>query len=199
MTLPPSSAFLSVQPTDQGFEYWRTRPYLSETMQQQLQDANVLIVPLEDIRGVEGPVFLRGTDQLFQTLRRLEDQDVKVDVTIDDADYKELSLYSDSLALGSLVMTLFVVPLVVNVVSQWINNHIGAKSAGERVKLQLVVQSPDGRVTQLDYDGPAAQFESELRPALQALGGGGQGAPGSTTGALPPVQAERGDGGNHNE
>jgi len=110
----------TVEKAELGFEYWATRPYLKKETQERLKMAEILLVPKERFRENDMRVFPFGSDVLFARLQKELGGRFKVDVAIEDGDYKQLSLHSVLIDLGTFVVTSIAVPVLVSVLSNYL-------------------------------------------------------------------------------
>jgi hypothetical protein len=163
----------TVQPTDQGYEYWRTRPYLSDETRDAVKNAPVLIVPTEGFREQDIRVFPVQTEELFHFLREKMPPEATVEIVINDKDYKELALHGALLIVGSIVAggaTLFAIPVLVNVVSEYINRRLFTENEQKTTDVRWELTVVDGtKATKLTYEGPAIDFRTEMLTAIAQL------------------------------
>lgn len=159
-----------LEETTQDWDYWLSRPYLSAKVRQSLALSKVLLVPQEGFRGRDVQLFPVGTEDLFNHLKEKLPTDVPVEIAIDDAEYKEAALHSALLILGSVVVggaTLVVIPVVVNVVSEYINRRLFNEKDRQETTVRWELTVIDGtRATKLTYEGPAVDFPAEMQQAI---------------------------------
>jgi len=91
-----------------------------------------------------------------------------VGIAIENEQFHEILLHGRLLTLGKVVLTLAVVPLAINLFSNYVQQQID-KSGQKTVRLELIVTRPDGAAMSVKYDGPAEEFETTVRSALNAI------------------------------
>jgi hypothetical protein len=164
---------IQIEETVQNRDYWITRPYLSEAVRQSLAQSNVLLVPQEGFRGQDVQVFPVCTEDFFSHLKEELSSDFAVEIAIDDTEYREAALHSALLILGSIVVggvTLVVIPVIVNVVSEYINRRLYNEKDREETRVRWELTVVDGpRATKLTYEGPAVDLSSKMAQAIEQL------------------------------
>ncbi len=160
----------SIEQTDKGFAYWLARPFLTEDTRAKLQKAEAILIPREGFRDQEIPVFPVRTEEMFQFVRDELAGKLNVDIAIEDSEYKELALHSALLIIGGFVVTALAAPLVVNVVSEYLNRRLfnapGSDPDKTVVRFELTIEDRVGDATrrmQVKYDGPASQFQNTMQ------------------------------------
>lgn len=158
----------TLTPTGRNRAYWVARPYVSGAVRDTSATADVLLVPIEKFREVEGPLFYAGTTDFFQFLKEgLSGH--RVEVCADDDKYKEFSLHSDTIYLVTLVINLLLAPKVFPILMDYIRRQSAGSLKSADVKSKLILERQrDGNREALtfDYDGPAATFETAFSEAL---------------------------------
>ena len=164
----------------ESIESWCNRPYIGDALRDQLLRANVLLVPIEGFRERTDPMFPQGTEELLQFLRESPDEDIKVDICIEDQDYRELALHFDLLVLAGAVVTLVVAPVVADLISEYIKRHLGSREPEAIVKSELIVYDEiSGRSVRLSYEGPASAYRDTMANAIHGM---------RRSAILPPVE-----------
>jgi hypothetical protein len=162
---------ITTEPTSQDLNYWATRPYLRQETQERVRKAEVVLVPREGFRDQEIRSFPVRTEEFHRFLKDALHDRHSVDVAIEDKEYKELALHSALIELGALVVAGFVAPLIVNIISDYINRRAEAAAKKEdakvRFELTIVEQDKDSvRAVKIAYDGPATDFLPAMQKAL---------------------------------
>ncbi len=153
--------------TTQTLDYWLSRPYLSEDVKNGLSRAKVLVVPHEGFRGKDIRSFPVGTESFLEYLGENLPGDVPVEIAINDEDYNELALHSALLIIGSAVVGSFLAPILVNVVSEYVNRRLSGEKQKKETTVRWELTVVDGtRAAKLSYEGPAIEFQPEIQKAL---------------------------------
>lgn len=179
--------------TDQGIDYWASRPYLNAETQARLRQVEVVLLPREGFRGQDLLTFPVRTEEFYKFLKQELGDAHPVNLAIDDKDYKELALHAGLIELGTILVGSVLVPLLVNVISDYINRR--AETTGKidepTVRVELIVQeqTPEAvRTTKLSYDGPAKDFLPSMKEAIQKAPG--LALPDPKQQALSPMSAD---------
>mgnify|MGYP006443097387 CR=1 FL=1 len=159
---------LLVQDSDKNFSTWSSKEFISDEVKKSISSKNVLIVPIENFRNYPNPVFPVGTEELFHYLKDNSDNKLNVDVCIDDEDYEELALHSDLIIIGSIIVTSFVAPIVVNLISSYLEDKWLKKSKKEstQLKVEITVVDNDKGSKKFKYEGPANKFKETLNESI---------------------------------
>lgn len=147
------------------------RKYVTEGLRRALQDVDVLLVPQNGFREHDGPLFPVGTEELLQAFRDRAGA-LRADVAVEDADYRELALHADVLTIATVVVTAGVVPVVVDVIGEFIKRRIWKQKDDRVVRAEILVTRSRGDETQsarITYDGPADAFSKSMTDAVAAL------------------------------
>jgi hypothetical protein len=161
---------LIIENTDEDFNSWSGRDFLSDQVRKSILNKNVLIVPIEKFRDYSNPLFPVGTEELFHYLKDNSENKLSVEVCIDDEDYKELALHSDLIIICGFVVTVFVAPILVNLISSYIENRWVKKSHKEstKLKVEITVVDNDKGSKKFKYEGAAKDFKETMNEALKA-------------------------------
>jgi hypothetical protein len=144
-------------------DFWLQKSYISEGLGQELRAADVLMVPQEKFRDQEGLFFPEGTSEFLPFLQD-NIKDFKVDICIEDEDYRELAIHNTWVDLGIWVATSIAAPLLV----YWLQQRLERSRVADDTKVTcriIVQQNLNGdRALQATYDGPMSGFSSTFEP-----------------------------------
>lgn len=144
--------------SSENFDTWINREYISEELKSDLKKANILLVPTEGFRDKNIPVFPVKTEGLFIYIKNRLPSEYKIDICIEDKKYKELALHSDLVIIGSFVVASVGVPILVNIISEYIKQKILKMGEKRGVKVSLTVVDEKGVSKNLTYEGEAENF-----------------------------------------
>lgn len=162
----------SIAESDQGFDYWLSRDYISTELRQNLEGASLIIVPQEGFKDYDKPVFPVGTEEFFHFLKDNEDKNIQADICVEDNEYRELALHAGILVIAGIVVTALVLPITVNLVSRYLEQRLWPNNKSNIVKHRITVIEKIGDTTKaidIKYEGPAVEYESSMRKALVSL------------------------------
>jgi len=109
---------------------------------------------------------------VFSLLRENISGDDTVDIAIEDDDFKELALHFELLSVVGVVTTLVLAPVVVNIISDYINRRLNRDIDEGKVRFQLTVAAKGKgheQFAQVTYDGPAKEFQASMTAALEQI------------------------------
>lgn len=159
---------LTVRPSAESLVTWANRSYITDRTREQLLLADVLIVPNEGhIDRPDLVYFPVNTEDLLLSLKETEELGFCADICIEDQDFKELALYSDVITIATIVCTIFVAPLVVNIVSDWIDRKARRRRDDVEVRSKYTVHYPTGESVDISYEGPSETYLEFMIDALQ--------------------------------
>jgi hypothetical protein len=154
---------------------------MMRSFRERLAKVPVLLVPLAGHAGYEAPVFPQGTLEVLQFLQDGLPSDVQVDITVEDADYEELTLHAAAIIIPTLLLKAWAGGIVLNIISSYLYDLLkdAAARCETRTRARLLVETST-RTLSLEYDGPAEQlpeivraaFEREVPPAERSLPAG---------------------------
>ena len=170
---------IKAEVTDQGLDYWASRPYLKEATRERLRQAEVILLPREGFQGKDLLTFPVRTEEFYGFLKRELGEDHPVDLAIEEEDYQELALHGALYDLGLLFVGGAFAGLV-SIITDYINRRAEGKKEEATVRVQLIVQEEIEGVTRsvkLSYDGSADEFQSSMQAAIQNTPGVALSAP----------------------
>ena len=130
---------------------------------EKFRQANCLIIPYENFRpGVEY-CFSEYAQEVLEYSR--DNPDLNMDIAATDDNYKVIELHSLLLQIGIFVATSVVLPVVVNVISEFVCDKIKKlheKKENVEVRVTFISVSADGASKQISYDGPADKLETVI-------------------------------------
>lgn len=159
-----------------GREHWLAKSYVPAELRPKLQTTDLLLIPQDGFREYAGPLFPVGTEEF---LRSLQDgaSGLTIDITVADADYKELALHADWLILATVfVGGSVVVPTAVNLISEYLKRKLWPEDSKRGVKVKLLLEQRTNATSQcveVSFEGPAADFETSMGAVLSELRGRG--------------------------
>lgn len=153
---------LNIENTEENFDYWLNQEFISDDLKNKLGTADILLVPQIGFRDQDTPVFPVKTEELFTFLKN-NSKNNEIDICIEDKDYKELALHADLITLATFVVTSIALPVLVNLLSDYIKNKISSNS-DRVIKISLVVENKkDGTSKNVTYEGKPESFDSTIK------------------------------------
>ena len=153
-----------------SIDTWIRRLQLSESLSHKVAESAVVILPTE-VPGKSGIIFAfpQGTTDLFDFLKKSNEDTVSVEVCVEDSDYKELGQHADWISIATLVVKSIIAPLVVSLIAEYIKPRLFSRSSNKTVTSELIVTKDEmGSCVRISYHGPADRYETEMNRMLQS-------------------------------
>ena len=151
------------------FEDIYKKPYVTSNILDEIKKANALILPNEGFRDKTDPMFPEETSVFFEYLKSHSDESgLLPDICIDDENYKLLELHDAELLLPSLIVTSFILPVVINLISSYLYDKIKQKREDFNIEIKIIEQDKDVSKS-LEYKGPASDFKRSYEIAAKDL------------------------------
>lgn len=160
-----------VHSTQEGFAYWINGEDISEESRQVMKKSNILLAPTKGYgENTEVISFPQGTEEFLSFLREHQPEGSVVNICTEDSDYRELALHSEEIRLATIVVTSFLAPLVVNLITEYVKYRLGSRVSKVNLRARLtIVEKETGRATRIDYAGPAPEWSSNMAEILRTL------------------------------
>lgn len=183
---------LTIIDTNENFETWIAKDFVTDELRESLSKASILIVPFDNLRDTPKPIFPIGTEDILRYFKEKAPNEFYVDICITDEDYQEFAFYSDYKRLGHFVITAVAIPVFVGILSpfiydryikkdetkpqiQIINNttnitehkHISTLANKKyleptHIKFSVTIVDTTGTSKTISYEGPAADIDNVL-------------------------------------
>lgn len=150
-----------VSDSSENFSTWINRQYIPQGLKRSLQNVNILFVPYENFRDQKIPVFAHKTEEIFHFFQEHASSEVNVNICIADDDYKEVALHSDLIIIGSVIVSTVVLPVFVNLLSEYLKRKL-FKSTNSKIRIVLTVVDSSSGAKQFEYEGPADGFRKAV-------------------------------------
>jgi hypothetical protein len=159
---------LKIEEVAESFETWANQPFISSETRQLILKSNLLVVPWLGFRSLDIPVFPVCTEELFRFLKDKAPPEVIPEICIEDKDYKEVALHGALLIVGVFVVTAFIAPLAVDLISEYIKRRIFKPDEDKaKARVELTVIEEGGKALNFKYEGPARDFRKTINAALK--------------------------------
>jgi hypothetical protein len=164
----PKKQSITSKAVSKNFESVISRDYIGKELKERLKNANVLMVPNEGYQDKQDLLYFpSGTSDLYHYLLEKQGDSFKVDINLEDKDYKELALHADWMILAEFIVKEIVAPLLVALVAEYIIRHLGKRKHSTNVKSKLtVVDEKKGKQIEYTYEGPASEYRNVMLNAI---------------------------------
>lgn len=133
--------------------------------------ANCLILPYKNFRDGVDYCFSEYAREVLEYLKENPDGNILMDIAAADEYYQTIELHSLHLKVGIFVTTSILLPVVVNLVSNYVYDKIKSlhrKESEVEVYVEYISELPDGSSISLNYEGPADKL-GEITKNLKKL------------------------------
>lgn len=149
---------VAIEPTDEAKSYWLSLG-LGRGLEQQLESADILLVPEKSRHDGVAYFFHQDTGAFFQFLQDSLAGQASVELCATDAEYVEVALHSAVHRIGKIVVAYTVAPLLINLLSSYIYDSLRAKPT-DVVEASLVVEDHECKAFKFTYKGEAKDFHA---------------------------------------
>jgi len=118
---------LTQKQTDEGFDFWKNKDFLSEETKKELENVSILILPLVDFRENIGPTFPLSTEHLFKFFSEKLPEGTSIEVCIDEEDYTEVALHSDLKNIGKFLVKDIALPIFLTILTAYMESKFKDK------------------------------------------------------------------------
>lgn len=147
------------------FENFYSKDYFPKHLEGDIKKANMLILPFEGFRDFDKPVFPEETQKFFHFLREKGDPSLITDICISDEEYVELELHADLIVVPMIILSSFVLPVAINVVSDYISTKIESRNRNAELKVKASFTVVNGESSKIfEYEGDAYKFKETFEP-----------------------------------
>lgn len=164
---------LIVKDCSETFETIYEKEYFPKELTEEIKQANVLLIPDHIKReDKEGYVFPECTQEFLEYVKDNGSDNLIPDIAINDGDFKKLELHSASITIATFVVTSIVLPIMINLVSNYLYDqakkmHRDKKDVSARVN---IITTEDGKKSKMiSYEGPVNGIEEALKSAAKDI------------------------------
>lgn len=112
---------LTINDTNENFETWLNKEFITQDLKNLLIDKPILLVPLENLRDtVNSLMFPIETENVLRYFKENLPKSQMIDICITDEDYQEFAFYSDYKRLGNFLVKSVAIVVFVNVLSAYV-------------------------------------------------------------------------------
>jgi hypothetical protein len=147
---------VTVEETEENKDHWLSLG-LGKGHEADLKRADVLLVPERSARPGVAFYFHQDTAALFQYLQEGVDGQVVVELCASKDEYVEVALHSSILRIGKIVLTTAAVPVVMNLLSNYVYDELKAKPS-DVVEASVVVEDHECKAFKFTFKGAAKDF-----------------------------------------
>lgn len=132
---------LTITDSNESFETWLSKDFVTNELKQLVSNASILIVPFENLRDTPNPLlFPIGTEEILRFFKEKLPEGQLIDICITDEDYQEFAFYSDYKRLGNFVVKAVAVPVFVAILSAYVYDKY-IKEDNTKPQIQIIDKS----------------------------------------------------------
>lgn len=169
-----SNEVLTIKDCLENFESIYEKEYFPKKLLDEIKKANVLLIPdyiKRDTR--EGYVFPENTQEFLEYMKDNAGDTLKPDIAVDDDGFKKIELHSATIIITTLVVTNIILPMVVNLVSNFLYDqvkkmHRERKNVSAKVNI-IVTEEADKKSKKISYEGPVSGIKAALNSAAKGI------------------------------
>ena len=154
-----------------SFESALSRANVPDDVLTEIQQSNLLVIPYTQFRGKEGAFFPETTREFLDYLREKSPEDVIPDIMASEDDFNQLELHSALITVASFIVTAIVLPVAVNLVSDFLHDLCQKHSRkpdeiSAEVNIYVDMKNKSALIT---YKGPVSGISDSLTGAASQL------------------------------
>lgn len=181
---------IKVIDSNDSFEGWINKEYIPENLKQPLSLASIMILPEENLRDFERPLFPVATEEVLRYFKQHLPRGIMIDICISDAGYQEFAFYSDYKRIGKFLVKTIALPVFASILSKYVyDNFIRADESKPQtviidkstnvdidvsilsdkkyleptsIKFSIILVDSTGNSKEIQYEGPAKEMETVL-------------------------------------
>jgi hypothetical protein len=140
--------------------------WVDDALRKSLGKANAVIIPWENFRELDTPVFPDGTADFFQDMRDSAKPELLPEIAVIDEQYSEVALHAALVITPTLFVTSFIAPVVTKFVADWLARRLLERAKHSDVKFQMYIEDENGKTRLISYEGPVISFDSLVSSQL---------------------------------
>lgn len=156
---------LEISDSELTFEKIYNKTFFPKQYEEELKQANVLLIPFENVRDGVEIAFPETTTEFLEFLREQSDTGIIPDIAIDDEHYQKLELHSAVITIVTCIIKNIIWPVVASVIAAFVYDQVkkhNRQTDKTMAKLEIYVEK-DGKTKKIKYEGPASKVEDVLK------------------------------------
>ncbi|AIY80266.1 hypothetical protein FDC50_05190 [Clostridium botulinum] len=132
-------------------------------LESNIRKSNIVLLPYKNFRQMQGPIFPEAYSQFYEYL--LDNiKDSKVEICVEEEDYKEVALHNDVINLGLVFINGIVLPVIANIISEYIKSKRNNRKTD--IKISFIEKEGD-KYKRLDYEGDSQYLNDTFKAYLK--------------------------------
>jgi hypothetical protein len=159
-------AKVTLTKTNEDFNYWIGKDFISESLKSSLVKSDLLFVPNIGFRERKDLNFPVNTMEQLEFVKDNSDMNLITDICIEDKDYKELALHFDWILLADIVIKDFVLPIYLGILSNYLHSKWKDKLQNKKIKIEITLVK-NGESIKIKYEGPEDAIKDTILKELK--------------------------------
>jgi len=157
--------YFEIKECELSFESALKDENLSQARVSELKKFQMLFLPSRKYHNEEGYFFYSATRDFYLTCKN-KSPDNHFDFCTEKGSYQNLSLHSNELFLGTLLVKYVVLPIFINLLSDYIYENL--KNSDDKVSVNIIIENDEtGKSHEITFRGTKADFDKNVKNALQ--------------------------------
>ena len=163
---------VTIDDTDISFEAMYRKEYIPKEYMEDIQKANLLIIPNENFRGKGNLLFPETTPEFLELLRE-GNNEIVADIAIGDENFQRIELHSAVIEVATFIVEILVLPVAINMISSFLYDQVKKhrRNADDTTaNVQIIVEETKRKKTKkIVYKGPVSELKDTLNETYKDL------------------------------
>jgi hypothetical protein len=160
---PMEESKITIEDSDKAKNEFTHREGIDDTLQAELDKADVLILPKRNFRPEVPLCFPERTGEIFKFLEtEFAKMNKSIGLAVSDDEYKEIELHDFWIYLPTMyIQSQVVLPLIINLLSNWIYDKFAKHPAVKeepKVKFSAIIETAKGN-KEIKFEGDNKSFK----------------------------------------
>ncbi|MFI3214855.1 MAG: hypothetical protein R3Y24_16200 [Eubacteriales bacterium] len=160
---------LKITDANMTFESVLKKEYVPQKYLDDIKKANVLLIPNEGFRDIQGYFFPECTSEFYMFLKNQEG--IKTEICIDDENFKKIELHADIVYVATIIIQYAVLPIVTSMVAAYLYDKVKSMNKERKdtnADIHIIVEK-NGKSKKIDYQGNVDNFEKAMKTVDETI------------------------------
>jgi hypothetical protein len=134
------------------------KEYYPKVFSGEIQASNVVLIPEENFRDLNYPVFPEQTMKFYDFLKDNKSDKFKPTICIDDDGFCEIEMHADFITLSTIIILHVALPILTKLIASYLYDVLRRRRVDLKVEISIIVEK-EGKSKKIDYKGKAEDFE----------------------------------------
>lgn len=154
--------YYRIEDAPDTLQSWKEIESLSSETKKLIQPAKILFIPWRFNRSGIDSSFPVKTEEFYSFFKERMENKEDVEICVNENEYKELALHADYIWLGSIIVSSIIVPVFVNLLSEYLKNRLLKNDSTNIIQIDVIIdcRSINKEDTKkFSYKKPLSEFE----------------------------------------